>query len=282
MCVADLHVGGQSHQAEHDEEHRQRPLELLQVAARRIGILAGEPAPLDRKAVQADAAVQLDAEQQHQVQRPPASAPHPVSRFERADHSGVHQHLIQVHRGEEEHRETGDDLPPPQRGVLVMHHPHVVAVDAVLRIVDRKLAHREPGMGDEQNEHNRNDARHDHGVGLPEEEVTLEHLRDRPHRVVAEQDRRHEEHVAPHEEAERSVRWRSGRSRASRASDSSFGQARTRCRPGLGSKCSSAFPPVGARRRRVAGAILPAVAPPALIRVNRGGSCDATPHHRCD
>ena len=41
-----------------------------------------------------------------------------------------------------------------------------------------------------------------HRVRAAEEEVALEELGDRPHRVVADQDRRHEEHVAPHEQRE--------------------------------------------------------------------------------
>ena len=70
-------------------------------------------------------------------------------------------------------------------------------------VVGRELPHREERVDDDEREDRRHDHRDDARVGRPEEEVALEELRDRPHRVLAQQDRGDEEHVAPHEEAQR-------------------------------------------------------------------------------
>src|SRR5204863_203262 len=83
------------------------------------------------------AAAQFDDEGQHQVERPVVIAPDPVGALERTDPLGPHQHRMQVDRGEEEHREAGHDLPPPERRVGVLHRADVVAERAVLAVVDR-------------------------------------------------------------------------------------------------------------------------------------------------
>ena len=69
---ADLDVRGERGEAQDQEEHGQRPLERLQPPARRVGVATREPAPLDGEPIQADAAVQLDREQQQDVERPVA------------------------------------------------------------------------------------------------------------------------------------------------------------------------------------------------------------------
>jgi hypothetical protein len=45
----------------------------------------------------------------------------------------------------------------------------------------------------------RNDGGNDAGVALPEEELALEHFRDPPHGVFADENGRDERHVPPHE-----------------------------------------------------------------------------------
>ena len=51
---------------------------------------------------------------------------------------------------QEEHREAGHHLPPPERGVAVLHGVGVVAERAVLPVVDRELSQRQHGVHDEQ------------------------------------------------------------------------------------------------------------------------------------
>ena len=78
---------------------------------------------------------------------------------------------------------------------------HVVAEGRELAVVDRELAHREHRVRDEQrDDRRRRRSRRSTGYDRAEEEVALEEPGDRPHRVLAEQDRRDEEHVAPHEQ----------------------------------------------------------------------------------
>jgi hypothetical protein len=100
----------------------------------------------------------------------------------------VHQHLEQVRRGEEEEGEAGEELDPPQRGIAVAHHAAVRGEGAVLAIVGGELAHRQEGVQHEQDYDHGDYAGHDDGEGLPEEEIPLEHLGDRPHEVLAHQD----------------------------------------------------------------------------------------------
>ena len=181
-------------------------LKRAQLAARGERVGAREPAPLEREAVQPDAAVELDREQHHQVQRPHQVGPDAVGRLERADAVGAGQHDVEVHRGHEEQREARHHLPVPERGVLVLHARHVLAVGAVLAVARRELAQRERRVGDEQREDRRHQDRHQPGQRFAEEVVALEEAGHGPHRVPAEQDARHEEHVDPHEEPERQAR----------------------------------------------------------------------------
>ena len=97
-------------------------LSRLSSVARPIRIVAFEPAPLYRQPVETDAAVQLDREQQDQIQRPPAAAPHAIRGFIRADVAGMHEHLVQMHGSQKEERETGHGLNPPERRILMAQH----------------------------------------------------------------------------------------------------------------------------------------------------------------
>src|SRR4249920_3127586 len=81
VLVADLHVSRQREQSERQKEYRDSPLEPLEHGTRPIGIFALEPTPFDRQPVKANAAVELHGEQQHQIQRPPAAAPHSIRRL---------------------------------------------------------------------------------------------------------------------------------------------------------------------------------------------------------
>jgi hypothetical protein len=78
MLDAQLHVGRQRGQAQHQEEHAVKAhfMRQARAASRRVG--AGKPAPLEGQAVQADAAVQFHRKQQHQVQRPHHARPDAV------------------------------------------------------------------------------------------------------------------------------------------------------------------------------------------------------------
>ena len=80
---------------------------------------------------------------------------------------------------------------------------HVSPVVAVLTPVDRELAQRQPGMQDEHGEDEGDEGRNQPRVRLAEQRLALEQARHPPHGIVAEQDRRHEEHVQPHEQAEK-------------------------------------------------------------------------------
>ncbi len=206
MGDADLDVGGERGEAERQEERGQHPLPHLEPAAGRIGIGSREPAPLDREAVEADAAVQLDRQQQQDVERPVVAGPHAVAGFVRSDQFRVRQHDVDVRRSQEEQREAREHLPGPERGVLVPHHLHVAAEGRELPVVDRELADREERVHDDQRDDAGDDERDHDGERPAEEEVALEELRDRPHRVVADQDGRHEEHVSPHEQREHEAR----------------------------------------------------------------------------
>ena len=177
-------------------------LKRLQPLAHGVGRRAGEPLPLDRETIEPDAAVELDGEQQQDVQRPVAVAPDAVGRLERADQVRPRQHHVQVDGRQEEQREPGEHLPEPERGVLVPHQLHVTAEQPVLPPADRELAHGEHRVQHDQRDHAGDDDGHDARIRAAEDEVALEELRDRPHRVVADQDRRHEEHVSPHEQRE--------------------------------------------------------------------------------
>ena len=70
----------------------------------RIGVGADEPAPFHGEPVKTDSPVQLDAEERHEIERPPAAAPDAVGRRIRADVARVHHHLVKVHRDDEEER----------------------------------------------------------------------------------------------------------------------------------------------------------------------------------
>ena len=127
-------------------------------------------------------------------------APDTIRGFVRPDAIGTAQHDEQMHRSEKEHREAGEDLPEPQRRVFVTHHPHVPTKRLVLAVIDRKLAHGKESMRDDQRDDQRHHDGDDPGIGDAEEKIAFEKSGDGPHRILAEQNRRHEEHVAPHEE----------------------------------------------------------------------------------
>ena len=196
---ADLDVGRQGRRPQHQKESRERPFGQLEPAPRRIRIRAREPTPLYGQAIEPDPAVDLDGQQQHDVQRPEVFAPDPVGGFERSDVVRAGKHRVQVHGRQEEQGEAGDHLPEPERGVFVLQHPHVATEGAVLTVVDRKFAHREQGVRDDQRDDAGDHARDDHRIGPAEEEIALEEFGDHPHGVLAEQDRRDESHVYPHE-----------------------------------------------------------------------------------
>ena len=96
-----------------------------------------ETAPFHREAIEADAAVQLDRQQQQDIERPQVLAPDPVGGLVRSDAVGTGEHDVQMHRRQEEQREAREYLPEPQRGVFVFHHPHVTAKRPELVVVAR-------------------------------------------------------------------------------------------------------------------------------------------------
>jgi hypothetical protein len=73
---------------------------------------------------------------------------------------------------------------------------------AVLLVVGRELAHGQESVRHEQHGHNGDNPRDDLREGAAEEVVALERLGNLPHRVVADQDGRHERHVTPHEQTQ--------------------------------------------------------------------------------
>jgi hypothetical protein len=125
-----------------------------------------------------------------------------MRRFVRADIARVHEHLVEMNGTQEEERKAGPCLNPPERRVLVTEHFSVADKAFVFVPVRRKLPHREQAM---QNEHERNHRDHERdngGIRFAEDKLPLEHFGHPPHGIVANQDRRHECHVSPHEKAE--------------------------------------------------------------------------------
>jgi hypothetical protein len=193
-------IGGQGQQPQGQEEQGEGPFQALELAPGAVAV--GETAPFHRQAIQADAAVQFHQEQQDQVQGPHASAPDPVGGLEGADQFRVGHHEVEVHRGQEEHAEAGDDLDEPEGGVLVPHVAHVPPVFRVLAPVGGELAHGQPGVEDEQAEDAGDEQGNQPGQRLAEEIVALEEARHDPHGIVPQQDGGDEEHVQPHEQAQ--------------------------------------------------------------------------------
>ena len=150
--------------------------------------------------------MELDGEEHDQVQRPQQVAPDAIGGLVRTDQVGTRQHLVQVHGRQEKQGETRDDLPIPERGVLVVHAARVFTVGTVLPVAAGEFPQRQRRMHDEQRRYRAHQQR-DEPVERPAEQVvTFEHARNAPHRVLAEQDRRHEKHVNPHENAQRETR----------------------------------------------------------------------------
>src|SRR6266545_2459003 len=90
MLVTDLHVSRQCKQTQRQEKNRDAPLEPFEQLARPVGIVTFEPSPFDRQPVKADAAVKLNREQQHKIERPPAAGPHSIRRFIWANVARMH------------------------------------------------------------------------------------------------------------------------------------------------------------------------------------------------
>src|SRR5215510_3805330 len=107
-----------------------------------------------------------------------------------------------MYGSQEEERKAGHRLHPPERGVLMAEHSPVAAKVAILAKIRRELPH---GQRRVEHKHHRNQgdhARDNGGVGSAKEELALEHLRDPPHRILADQDARDERHMAPHKQTE--------------------------------------------------------------------------------
>ena len=127
-----------------------------------FGIGPGEPAPLDRQPVEADAAVQLDREQQQEVERPEVAGPDAVGRLERADQLGMRQHR---RRGAATARKNS------AKPVSTCQNQSVVSSccsifmwprnGRELAVVDRELAHGEERVHDDQRDDAGDDDRDD-------------------------------------------------------------------------------------------------------------------------
>src|SRR6266542_1428862 len=79
----------------------------------------------------------------------------------------------------------------------------MTAETPVLLKVSRKFAHRQKTVEHEHHRNQGNDRGDDTGVPCAKNKLPLEHPRDPPHGVVADQDSRDERHVAPHEQTEK-------------------------------------------------------------------------------
>jgi hypothetical protein len=88
---------------------------------------------------------------------------------------------------------------------LPTHFPKLpmTAKTPVLLKVSRKFAHRQKSVEHKCYRNLGNDRRDHTGITLTEKKPALEHLRDPPHDVLADEDGRDESHVAPHEQAEK-------------------------------------------------------------------------------
>ena len=203
MLVAEFHVSRQREEPEGQEKYRDPPLEALQYYAGSIGILAFEPAPFDCQSVKADAPMQLHVEQKDQIKRPPIAAPHAVRRFVWADVTWMNEHLVQMNGGEKEKRESRHRLDPPERCVFMPQQFSVAAEFSVLVIVGGKLAHCEEAVEHEHKCDESDDRADQAGVALAEKHLPFEHPGDPIHSIVADQNRRDESHVSPHEETEK-------------------------------------------------------------------------------
>ena len=107
-----------------------------------------------------------------------------------------------MHGSQEEECKAGHRLHPPERGVFMAEHSPVAAKVAILEKIRRELPH---GQSSVEHKHHRNEGNHardNGGVGSAKEELALEHLRDPPHRILADQDARDEGHMAPHKKTE--------------------------------------------------------------------------------
>jgi hypothetical protein len=155
---ADLDIRGERGEAEREKEHGDRPLDELEPMPCRGRVGTCETAPFHREAIEADASVQLDRQQQQDIERPQVLAPDPIGGFVRSDAVGTGEHDVQMHRRQEEQREAREYLPEPQRGVFVFHHPHVTAERPELVVVAGELAQRQRCMHhDEANDHRDHD-----------------------------------------------------------------------------------------------------------------------------
>src|SRR5215510_13721787 len=107
-----------------------------------------------------------------------------------------------MHGSQEEEREAGHRLHPPERCVFMAQHSPMAAKVVILTKIRRELPH---GQTSVEYKHHRNQcdhARDNGGVGSAKKELALEHLRDPPHRILADQDARDESHMAPHKQTE--------------------------------------------------------------------------------